>query len=251
MMEKNALHIWPRGGYMLIALPNSDGSFTCTLFMPYEGKNSFATLENDEEVDRFFKEVFPDFYAMMPDTVSNYKSHPLADLVIIKCYPWVRNRTCLLGDASHAIVPFYGQGMNSGFEDVSVMDALIEAHDHDWDSILPRFQEQRKPDADAIAELAMRNYVEMRDLVGDPSFLLQKKIEARIYERNPEAWMPLYSQVTFSHRRYSDALAEGKKQDEIMATFMGRPGIEQHWDSDELEREILAAKHGSKKVTKV
>ncbi|MCA1750513.1 MAG: FAD-dependent oxidoreductase [Cryomorphaceae bacterium] len=250
-MEKNALHIWPRGGYMLIALPNADGSFTCTLFMPYEGKHSFAALESDAEVDRFFKEVFPDFYDMMPDLVGDYKSHPLADLVIIKCYPWVRNHTCLLGDSSHAIVPFYGQGMNSGFEDVSVMDALIEAHDHDWESILPRFQEQRKPDADAIAELAMRNYVEMRDLVGDPAFLLQKKIEARIYERNPEAWMPLYSQVTFSHRRYSEALAEGKKQDEIMAPFMRRPDIEKHWDSEELEREILAAKHDSKKVTNV
>lgn len=242
LMEKNALHIWPRGGYMLIALPNLDGSFTCTLFMPYEGKHSFASLNSDEAIDRFFKEVFPDFHAMMPDLVGDYKSHPLSDLVIIRCYPWVRNNTCLLGDASHAIVPFYGQGMNSGFEDCSVMDALIQQHDHDWDTILHKFQEQRKPDADAIAELAMRNYIEMRDLVGDPSFLLQKKIEARLHERHPDKWMPLYTQVTFSHRRYSEALAEGKAQDAIMAPFMRQTDIADKWDSEELEHEILAEK---------
>jgi kynurenine 3-monooxygenase len=242
LMEKNALHIWPRGGYMLIALPNLDGSFTCTLFMPYEGKYSFASLENDGAVDAFFKEVFPDFHAFMPQLVEDYNGHPLSDLVIIRCYPWVRNNTCLLGDASHAIVPFYGQGMNSGFEDCSVMNGLMDEYQDDWDHILPEFQKLRKPDADAIAELAMRNYVEMRDLVGDPTFLLQKKIEARIYERHPDKWMPLYSQVTFSHRRYSEALAEGKKQDQIMAGFMNQVDIADRWDSPELEREILAAK---------
>lgn len=248
-MEKNALHIWPRGGYMLIALPNADGSFTCTLFMPYEGERSFEALKTDEDVRRFFEEQFPDFSAMMPDLTENYKSHPLADLVIIRCMPWVRNRTCLIGDASHAIVPFYGQGMNSGFEDCSVLDGLIEKNNHDWDRILPEFQTLRKPDADAIAELAMRNYIEMRDLVGDPKFLLQKKIEARLHEKHPEAWMPLYSQVTFSHRRYSEALAEGKEQDKIMEAFMDLPDIEQRWDDPELARAILEKKHGAKAVT--
>lgn len=244
-MAKNALHIWPRGGYMLIALPNLDGSFTCTLFMPYEGPNSFAQLNNDEEIDRFFKSVFPDFHAMMPDLVADYKDHPLSDLVIIRCYPWVRNHTCLIGDASHAIVPFYGQGMNSGFEDCTVMDRLMTAHRDDWGAILQAFQQERKPDADAIAELAMRNYVEMRDLVGDPQFLLQKKIEARIYDKHPDKWMPLYSQVTFSHRRYSEALREGKEQDAIMDRIMARPEIDAHWDSEEVEKEILEAKKRS------
>jgi kynurenine 3-monooxygenase len=241
LMDKNALHIWPRGGYMLIALPNPDGSFTCTLFMPYEGKHSFAALDSDERIDAFFKEIFPDFYEMIPNLIENYHSHPLSDLVIIRCFPWVRNRTCIMGDASHAIVPFYGQGMNSGFEDCSVMNELIDRFEHDWDEILPRFEVLRKPDADAIAELAMRNYVEMRDLVGDPQFLLQKKIEAKIHEKHPDKWTPLYTQVTFSHTRYSEALAEGKRQDRIMAEIMNMPDIEHIWDSDEVEHKILAA----------
>ncbi|NEN23319.1 FAD-dependent monooxygenase [Cryomorpha ignava] len=238
-IEKNALHIWPRGGYMLIALPNLDGSYTCTLFMPYEGKDSFAALEDDEKVKRFFTEVFPDFTEMMPDIIKNYREHQLADLVIIRCYPWVNKNTAILGDASHAIVPFYGQGMNSGFEDVSVMDELIEKHNHDWEKILPEFQQLRKPDADAIATLAMRNYVEMRDLVADPGFVLRKKIEGKIYRKHPEQWMPLYSQVTFSHTRYSQALKTGMIQDRIMEEVMKRPDIESTWDSAEVEEAIL------------
>lgn len=238
-IEKNALHIWPRGGYMLIALPNLDGSYTCTLFMPYEGKDSFAALEDDEKVKRFFTEVFPDFTELMPDIITNYREHPLSDLVIIRCYPWVYNNTAILGDASHAIVPFYGQGMNAGFEDVSVMDELIHKHNYDWSKILPEFQQLRKPDADAIATLAMRNYVEMRDLVADADFVLRKKIEAKIYNKYPEKWMPLYSQVTFSHKRYSDALKTGMIQDQIMAEVMKRPDIESTWDSPEIEDAIL------------
>ncbi len=241
LMEKNALHIWPRGGYMLIALPNADGSFTCTLFMPYEGKYSFGALQTDVEIDAFFTEVFPDFRALMPDLVANYRHHPLSDLVIIRCYPWLRNHTVLLGDASHAIVPFYGQGMNSGFEDCAVMDQLIEQHNHNWEAILPGFQELRKPDADAIAALAMRNYIEMRDLVADPEFLLRKKIENRIYEKHPEKWMPLYSQVTFSHIRYSEALSTGKRQDEIMSKILKINDIENKWDSAEVENAILSS----------
>ncbi len=240
LIEKNALHIWPRGGYMLIALPNPDGSFTCTLFMPYEGKHSFSALQTDASIDSFFKEVFPDFYGMIPNIVDEYKSHPLSDLVIIRCYPWVRNRTCIIGDASHAIVPFYGQGMNSGFEDCSVLDGMMEQFGQDWDALLPQFQITRKPDADAIATLALRNYVEMRDLVGDPMFLLQKKIEAKIYEKHPELWVPLYSQVTFSHTRYSEALERGRLQDAIMHKVMSNPNIAELWDSLEVEQQILA-----------
>jgi len=238
-MKKNALHIWPRGAYMLIALPNLDGSFTCTLFMPYEGKHSFEALKDDAKVEAFFKEQFPDFCAIMPDLLEDYKSHPLSDLVIIRCYPWVKNNTVLLGDASHAIVPFYGQGMNSGFEDCSVMDELIEKHHDDWSKILPEFQELRKPDADAIAELAMRNYVEMRDLVADPKFLLRKKIESKIFEKHPEKWMPLYSQVTFSHIRYSEALKKGVEHDRIMEKIMKMPNIEERWDSPEVEQAVI------------
>jgi len=238
-MEKNALHIWPRGGFMLIALPNPDGSFTCTLFMPYEGEQSFEKLKTEDEIDHFFKQQFPDFYEMMPDLVGDYKSHPLSDLVIIRCYPWVRNNTCLMGDASHAIVPFYGQGMNSGFEDCSVMNDLLDKHDGDWEATLQDFQLIRKPDADAIAELAMRNYIEMRDSVADPKFILRKKIEANLHEKYGEKWVPLYSQVTFSHVRYSEALKEGKKHDAIMTQVMNRPDIYENWGSTELEQEAL------------
>jgi len=238
-LDKNALHIWPRGQYMLIALPNLDGSFTCTLFMPYEGKNSFASLESDEAVDRFFKEQFRDFYDIMPNLVEDYRSHPLSDLVIIRCFPWVKHKTTLMGDASHAIVPFYGQGMNSGFEDCSVLDELIEKHDHDWEKILPEFQESRKPDADAIAELALRNYIEMRDLVADPDFILRKKIENRFYEKYPDKWMPLYSQVTFSHIPYDEALKKGIEHDKIMEKIMSMENIGSRWDSSDVENAIM------------
>lgn len=239
-LEKNALHIWPRGRFMLIALPNSDGSFTCTLFMPYQGEHSFSALETDADIKQFFSQVFPDFTALMPDIVANYRRHPLSDLVIIRCFPWVNNQTLILGDASHAIVPFYGQGMNSGFEDCVVMDELIGKYQHNWDEILTNFQDLRKPDVDAIAELAMRNYVEMRDLVADPVFMLRKKIEAKMYLKYPDKWMPLYSQVTFSHIRYSDALRNAKIQDDIMSMVLAMSGIELNWDSPEIEQLILS-----------
>lgn len=238
-MDKGALHIWPRGNYMLIALPNLDGSFTCTLFMPYEGPESFEAIERGDGVLAFFKKVFPDFYKMMPELETNYSEHPLSDLLIIRCYPWVRNKTLILGDASHAIVPFYGQGMNSGFEDCSVLDELIDKHDHNWDEILDAFQKKRKPEADAIAELALRNYIEMRDLAADPVFILRKKIETKIYSKYPKEWMPLYSQVTFSHIPYNDALAAGLRQDAIMEEIMTRADITENWDSDEVENAIL------------
>lgn len=238
-LEKNALHIWPRGKYMLIALPNLDGSYTCTLFMPYEGENSFENLKTDKDVEAFFKENFPDFEALMPDIVGDFKEHPLSDLVNIHCYPWVHKNTAILGDASHAIVPFYGQGMNAGFEDCTVLDELMIKHDHDWDKILPEFQVSRKPNADAIYTLAMDNYIEMRDLVADPEFVLRKKIESKVYENHPDKWVPLYSQVTFTHIPYSEALATGRMQERIMKEVMDRPDIESVWDSPEVEQAIL------------
>jgi kynurenine 3-monooxygenase len=239
-LEKNALHIWPRGHYMLIALPNTDGSFTCTLFFPYEGAPSFDTLNNKGEVRAFFEEQFADVIPLMPDYADQYFENPTASLVIIRCFPWSRNgKVCLMGDASHAIVPFYGQGMNSGFEDCSVFAELLDIHGEDWAKIFPKFEDLRKPNADAIADLAMRNFVEMRDLTGDPEFLLQKQIEARFYAKYPEKWMPLYSMVTFSHIPYSEALAEGKRQDKIMAQIMAMPSIHRMWDTIEVEEKML------------
>jgi len=236
LIEKNALHIWPRGNYMLIALPNIDGSFTVTLFFPFEGEKSFATINNDKEVTAFFSEVFPDAMANMPTLLDDFKTNPASSMMTVKCYPWVKNKTLIIGDASHAIVPFYGQGMNSGFEDCRVLNDMLDAHDDDWDKVLPLFQAERKPDADAILELALRNFIEMRDLVGDESFLVRKKIEAKLHEKYPSKWIPLYSMVTFhENMRYSEAIAKGEQQKAIMDRVMAQEGILQNWESVDLE----------------
>lgn len=239
-IEKNALHIWPRGKYMLIALPNFDGSYTCTLFFPFEGKPSFESLTTEREVADFFKSTFPDFYEIMPDLEKEYFENPEASLVTVRCEPWnYKDRVLLMGDAAHAIVPFYGQGMNAGFEDCSVFYELLDERDGDISSAVQTFAERRKPDGDAIAQLAIDNYTEMRDLVGDELFLLRKKIENKIFEKHPDKWMPLYSQVTFSHIPYSVAYATGQKQKRIMDKVMERPDIKEVWDSPEIEQQIL------------
>lgn len=239
MLDKNALHIWPRGRFMLIALANEDGSFTCTLFMPFEGENSFEKLKTEADVEHFFKTTFPDFYKMHPDLIGSWKSHPLSSLAIIRCYPWTHGKVALMGDAAHATVPFYGQGMNSGFEDCTVMAELMEKYEEDWPKVFEEYQILRKPDGDAVQDLSIHNYYVMRDFVADPAFLLQKKIEKRMSELYPKQWIPLYSQVTFSDIRYSDALKQGMKQDAIMKKVMQREDIEQIWDSKELEETIL------------
>ena len=240
-LDKNALHIWPRGRFMLIALANEDGSFTCTLFMPFEGENSFEKLTSDEAVINFFKTTFPDFYEMHPDLIGSWQSHPLSSLAIIRCYPWTSGKVALMGDAAHATVPFYGQGMNAGFEDCTVMGDLMEKHNENWTEIFEAYQNLRKPDGDAVQDLSVHNYYVMRDYVADPKFLLQKKIEKRFSELYPDVWIPLYSQVSFTSIRYSEALAAGKKQDNIMKEVMDRPDIEEMWDSKEVEESILAA----------
>src|SRR5665213_2131264 len=211
-LEKNALHIWPRGSYMLIALPNLDGSFTCTLFFPFEGENSFASITNAKELLDFFNRIFPDVVSLMPTVVHDYFLNPASSLVTVKCFPWrYKDKSVLIGDAAHAIVPFFGQGMNCGFEDCSVLNELMDKYENDWDTILKEFELSRKPDADAIAELAVSNFVEMRDLVADKKFLLRKKIEAYLNEHFPDKWMSLYSMVTFSQIPYSKALKQGNR----------------------------------------
>lgn len=239
-LDKNALHIWPRGRFMLIALPNDDGSFTCTLFMPYDGgENAFNSLDTDEKVDHFFKTTFKDFYDMMPDLIENWHAHPLSSLAIIRCFPWTNKTTALIGDSAHATVPFYGQGMNASFEDCFVMSELMIKHNHDWPTIFKEYEKLRKPDGDAVQDLSLHNYYVMRDFVADPKFLLQKKIEARIFEKHPDKWMPLYSQVTFSQIRYSEAWNVGMKQESIMKEIVSLPNIEEKWDSSEIEELIL------------
>ncbi|MCW3073861.1 MAG: FAD-dependent monooxygenase [Flaviaesturariibacter sp.] len=241
LLEKNALHIWPRKEYMLIALPNTDGSFTGTLFFPFEGETSFQKLTTPESVNTFFASTFPDIVKLIPDLTQQFLANPTASLVTVKCFPWIREDSfSLIGDAAHAIVPFFGQGMNAGFEDCSVLNSLMERHNEDWSTILNQFQELRKPDADAIADLAVTNFTEMRERTADPKFLLQKKIEAKLHQRHPDKWIPAYSQVTFSPGiRYSEAFRNSQRQERIMQQIMQQEGIEDCWDSDEVEQAIL------------
>jgi kynurenine 3-monooxygenase len=242
LLDKNALHIWPRKEYMLIALPNTDGSFTGTLFFPFEGALSFEKLTTEAAVTKFFNETFPDIVPLIPDLNRQFFRNPTSSLVTVKCFPWIRDdKFCLIGDAAHAIVPFFGQGMNAGFEDCSILNGLVEKYADNWKLILEEFQTLRKPDADAIADLAINNFTEMRARTADPKFLLQKKIEARIHEHYPEKWIPAYSQVTFSpHIRYSDALKNSLQQEAIMQEIMNQPGIEENWNSEVIEQQVLS-----------
>jgi kynurenine 3-monooxygenase len=241
LIDKNALHIWPRKDYMLIALANLDGSFTGTLFFPFHGETSFDKLDTEEKVEEFFQREFADVCKLIPNVTEQFFNNPTSSLVTVKCFPWVReDKFCLIGDAAHAIVPFFGQGMNAGFEDCSVMNEQMEKHGDDWKSLLEEFQQLRKPDADAISDLALNNFTEMRDKVANPGFLLQKKIEARLHDKYPDKWIPAYSQVTFNPQiRYSEALQRGQRQERIMQQVMQMPGIKDKWDSQEVEQMIL------------
>lgn len=245
-MEKNCLHIWPRGKFMMIALPNIDGSFTCTLFFPFEGPESFSTLTTEESVKKFFDKTFPDAVPLMPTLLHDFFQNPSSSLVTVRCFPWSHeDKMLLLGDAAHAIVPFYGQGMNCGFEDCTVlnevMDKYLQKTDEvtAWKKIFEEIQHLRKPDSDAIAELAVTNFIEMRDLVTHPDFVLQKKIEAHFSAKHPDKWLPLYSMVTFSDLSYSYALNKGREQDAIMKKVLAMPGITEKWNSAEVEEMML------------
>ena len=240
-LDPNALHIWPRGQFMLIALPNADRSFTCTLFLPFEGEKSFSSLNSEDQIVEFFRTTFPDALPLMPTLLEDYFENPTSSLVTVKCYPWVKENTLILGDASHAIVPFYGQGMNSGFEDCYLLNAMIDAYKGNWKEILDKFQVQRKPDVDAIADLAIQNFLEMRDKVADENFLLRKQIESRLSELYPQKWIPLYSMVTFSDIGYANAMMVGKKQEAIMDEVMTRKNIKdtwQHLDFEEIVQKL-------------
>lgn len=236
-LEKGALHIWPRGNYMLIALPNTDGSFTCTLFMPFESTQddvpAFEELKTVDEARALFTRVFKDALAKMPSFDHDFFANPTAPLGIVRCSPWHRGeKVCLIGDAAHAIVPFYGQGLNAGFEDVTVFTHILDDEGGDFSLAIPRFSRERKHDGDAIAELALYNFVEMRDRVKDPRFVLQKKIEGKIARKFGERYTPLYSMVTFSHRPYREALAYGRAQEALMQEILALPDVEKRWDDD-------------------
>ncbi|TMA25992.1 MAG: FAD-dependent monooxygenase [Deltaproteobacteria bacterium] len=204
-MEKSALHIWPRGNFMLIALPNLDGSFTCTLFLPFEGAPSFAGLRSEADAQAFFENDFPDALPLIPNLAQQLLSAPLGRMVTVKVWPWSVGEALLIGDAAHAIVPFFGQGMNAGFEDVTLLPA-----GRDWADVFADFSEARKPDTDAIADLAVENFLEMRDRVADPEFLFQRKVEEELQRRMPGRYLTRYQLVTFTRVPYRLALRAGQ-----------------------------------------
>lgn len=239
-IDKNSLHIWPRGEFMLMGLSNLDGSFTCTLFMPFEGENSFEQLQDEKSLVAFFATYFPDTVAVIPDLVEDFFKNPTSYLVKMKCYPWTyKDKLALIGDAAHAIVPFYGQGMNAGFEDITILNDLIGQYGDDWQMIFTEYEKSRKPNADAIAELAERNFNEMSAKTADENFLLQKKIEKWFSDKYPEKWLPLYSRVTFSLQPYAEALAIGEYQNQIMQEVLKIENIAEIWDSQFVENKIL------------
>jgi kynurenine 3-monooxygenase len=238
-INPNALHIWPRGNFMLIALGNIDGTFTSTLFMPFEGEVSFEKLKTKENVLSFFNSNFTDAVALMPNLVSEFSENPTSNLVTVQCSPWnFDDKIMLLGDAAHAIVPFFGQGMNCGFEDCLDFDTML-GEAGSMNNMFKRFSEKRTPNTNAISAMAIQNYWEMCDSTADPMFLLRKKIEKKIANKHPDKWKPLYSMVTFSNIPYADAEKEGKRLSKIMNQIMLRPDIEVAWDTDEVENQIL------------
>ena len=218
--EEHALHIWPRGEFMMIALPNPGGNFTCTLFLPYEGERSFEKLQTPQEIEAFSKQYFADALPMMPNYVEDFMSNPTGSLVTIRCNPWVNKKFALIGDAAHAVIPFYGQGMNCSFEDVKELDEIIEAHYPNWDDIFKNYQDARIKNANAIADLACKNFVEMRDLVGRPEFMRFKKIDNDLCAHYPEMYKSQYELVSFSKTSYKYAQDMGYKNEALIAHIM-------------------------------
>ena len=220
-MEKNALHIWPRRSFMMIALPNPDGSFTCTLFWEFEGPRSFATTKTDDDVRRFFEEEFPDAVTLMPNLLDDFRNNPTGSLVTIRCAPWFyRDKTCLVGDAAHAVVPFYGQGMNAAFEDCVVLDECLEEFPENRDRAFAEYFRRRKENADALADLAIGNFIEMRDKTASKTFRAKKKIDHALEAVLPGTYLPLYTMVTFTRMPYAKAAKRAQIQDALVYTSL-------------------------------
>src|SRR5436190_4092333 len=221
-MEKNALHIWPRRSFMMIALPNPDGSFTCTLFWQFEGPRSFATTKTDDDVHRFFDEEFPDAVSLMPALLEDFKNNPTGSLVTIRCAPWYyKDKVTLVGDAAHAVVPFYGQGMNAAFEDCVVLDECLEKFPENHERAFREYFSRRKENTDALADLAIGNFIEMRDKTASKTFRAKKKLDHFLEAALPGVYVPLYTMVTFTRIPYATAARRARLQDRIVyAGFM-------------------------------
>jgi kynurenine 3-monooxygenase len=216
-MEKHALHIWPRGSFMMIALPNLDESFTCTLFWPFEGQNSFAALQTEAAVTAYFREQFPDAVPLIPALAHDFLNNPTGSLVTIRCQPWhLAGRVALLGDACHAVVPFLGQGMNAAFEDCTVLSRCIADHGPNWEKAFTTYESLRKKHTDTLADLCIDNFLEMRDRVGSRWFVLKKKSAILLHRLFPRWYLPLYTMIEFTRIPYADAVRRARRQDRIV-----------------------------------
>ncbi|MEM9837207.1 MAG: NAD(P)/FAD-dependent oxidoreductase [Bacteroidota bacterium] len=222
-IEKEALHIWPRGSFMIIALPNLDGSFTLTMFHPYDGEVGFNALNTSEKVKAFFEDYYPTLLPYIPHYQQEFFENPTSNLGTIKCYPWQAfGKALIMGDAAHAIVPFYGQGMNASLEDVRVFDDLLDVHGTNWPTLFDAFQDARKDNANAIADLAIDNFYEMRDHVDDVAFIRKRKIEMQLEQQFPDYYSK-YSLVTFRpDLSYETAMLQGRRQDQKLLDLVRR-----------------------------
>ncbi len=241
LISKDYLHIWPRGNYMLIALPNLDGSFTVTLFLSYEeGKYNFENLTTEESIKEFFATQFPDALALIPNIAEEFANNPTGALGTVKCSPWhYQNKNVLLGDAAHAIVPFYGQGMNASFEDVTVFDAILEQHEGDWETIFKVYEKTRKADTDAIADLAIDNYYEMRDHVANPIFKVKRAIEMALEKEFPKDYFSKYAMVTFKEDiPYQTAMTKGRAQDKAILNLIANKEIDTNEDLNTIFKKV-------------
>ena len=245
---KNALHIWPRGDFMIIALPNLEGSFTVTLFLSYEtGEYNFNNLTTPEIVTEFFKKEFPDALDLMPDLVEEFFENPTAPLGTVKCFPWhYKGNSLLLGDSAHAIVPFYGQGMNASFEDVVEFDAFLDQHKGDWEATFKAFETHRKVDTDAIADLAIDNFHEMKDHIANPIFQEKRKIEMALEAEFPEIYYSKYSLVTFKETiGYNEAMTVGRAQDKAILNMLSTQKID---PTDSLNEQLKKVQEETKSI---
>lgn len=240
-IERDALHIWPRGNYMLIALPNFDGSFTCTLFFPNEGPNSFATIDSVEKVRSFFQQEFADAVPHLTNLEQEFLNNPVGKLGTLKCFPWkVGDSTVLIGDAAHAVVPFYGQGMNASFEDCRILNDCIEKYGTDWEKVLAEYEALRKINGDAIGDLAVENFYEMRDHVANPIFRRKRELEY-ILERKYPNYHSKYSLVTFHPEvPYSVAREKGNRQDDYLMYLCEDIESFDDLDYDRIYRDLMA-----------
>jgi kynurenine 3-monooxygenase len=220
-MEKHALHIWPRGSFMMIALPNTDGSFTCTLFWPFEGPNSFEALTSDSAVTAYFRNQFPDAVPLLPGLANEFLHNPTGSLVTIRCQPWhAGGRVVLLGDACHAVVPFLGQGMNAAFEDCTVLSRCLAEHGKNLETAFQAYETARKQHTDTLADLCIDNFLEMRDRVGSRAFIVKKKLAVLLHKLFPRWYLPLYTMIEFTRIPYADALRRARRQNQIVGVIV-------------------------------